>query len=435
MDTNDRLRPHNTFLRVFPSRNLMLLLFPLTVTFLLGKLVVAPFLFTNHGLSVCLSIIAVALLPVPSLLLIIPRFHLSRRRICIIFSIALHAVLLIVCAEAFLSERSARSASFAEFLAILFNVAVAVTVVLYSSYHFTLPFSLGSLTVSALVVIITPSLIVTAPNILLLLFLLTLLLAGYLVGILLFFRMNNKRSFPSYAFCSDRNQFLQNEKMAGLATLISGFTHDINNPLTYLYGNLQFLQEDIAGLTSLTEATTRSSTDRAEIDNLTNDAKDILKDYEAGFSQLKAIVENLKLLYKDGGNFYTNCDLTALLKLAIGLLKKKLPEHIVIKSTINDQFSKACFPSDFMYIYKKIIEYAVQTVNGEGTITVTGKADAASYCCALRFPANNPNGKKGTTGTDLTVCKEIAAKYRASLKFQHEEHGTAAIYLTIPRDE
>jgi len=88
-----------------------------------------------------------------------------------------------------------------------------------------------------------------------------------------------------------------------------------------------------------------------------------------------------------------------------------------------------------MYIFKTIIEYAVDEANGEGVITASAKADATSYCCALCFPANDPDGKKGTTDTDLTVCREIAATYRASLTIQHEEHGTAVMCLTIPRDE
>ncbi len=417
---------HNSFFRLVPSRAFIPGFAALPVAVFLGKIIIAPFLFTHYGLSVCLSIIAVALLITPSLLVIIRRFHISRGMICTFFSIAFHAALLITGSEIFVVESPAQSTSFVAFLPILFNLVIAITVVLYASYYFTRLFSLGSLILSILFILFTTTIEKTDLTIFLMLFLSTLLCAVFLLGKLLVF---------SGRFGNNREQFFQDVKMAGLAALISGFTHDINNPLTYLSGNLQFLQEDIAALTSLTEAATRNSTNQAEISHVTNDAKDILKDYKAGFLQLKAIVENLKLLYKDEGNFYTNCDLTALLKLAIGLLKKKLPEHIVIKSTIDDQFSKECLPSDFMYIYKKIIEYAVQMVNGEGTITVTGKADAASYCCALRFPANDPNGKKGTTGTDLTVCKEIAAKYRASLTIQHEEHGTAAMYLTIPRDE
>jgi len=399
----------------------------------LGKIIIAPFLFTNYGLSVCLSIIAAAVLFIPSLLLIIPRFHISHGKICTFFSIALHATLLIAGSETFFVERSAQSTSFIVFLPILFNLVLAIIVVLYASYHFTRVFSLGPLILSILFVLFAPSIENTDLAILLLLFLSTLLFTVYLLGRLLFF-FRNKR-FSSDRFGNNREQLLQNVKMAELAALISGFTHEINNPLTYLLGNLQFLQEDISTLTSLTKTAAQDTTKQEEIIRLTNDVKDILKDYEAGFSQLKAIIKNLKLVYRQGGKFFTSCDLAPLLQLAIDLLKKKLPEQITIRSTIDDQFSKECFPSDFMYIFKTIIEYAVDEANGEGVITASAKADATSYCCALCFPANDPDGKKGTTDTDLTVCREIAATYRASLTIQHEEHGTAVMCLTIPRDE
>ncbi|MEM9770655.1 MAG: histidine kinase dimerization/phospho-acceptor domain-containing protein, partial [Cyanobacteria bacterium P01_D01_bin.73] len=46
-------------------------------------------------------------------------------------------------------------------------------------------------------------------------------------------------------------QLIQTEKMASLGQLVAGVAHEINNPISFIYGNLEHLREYVSGLSQL----------------------------------------------------------------------------------------------------------------------------------------------------------------------------------------
>ncbi|MEH2160224.1 MAG: response regulator [Nostoc sp.] len=49
-------------------------------------------------------------------------------------------------------------------------------------------------------------------------------------------------------------QQIQNEKMVGLGQLVAGLAHEINNPISFIYGNLQYAGQYVQDLVNLIEA-------------------------------------------------------------------------------------------------------------------------------------------------------------------------------------
>ncbi|MEO1619657.1 MAG: MASE3 domain-containing protein [Cyanobacteria bacterium J06632_3] len=48
-------------------------------------------------------------------------------------------------------------------------------------------------------------------------------------------------------------QLIQSEKMSGLGQMVSGIAHEINNPVNFIHGNLQYLRESIRDLLGLSQ--------------------------------------------------------------------------------------------------------------------------------------------------------------------------------------
>lgn len=78
-----------------------------------------------------------------------------------------------------------------------------------------------------------------------------------------------------------KNKLFEQDKIASVGLLSSGIMHEINNPLSFVQGNVEYLMEEFDNYSNL---------DQEEL----NDLKDALSDINTGVTQIKKIAEGLK---------------------------------------------------------------------------------------------------------------------------------------------
>ena len=103
-----------------------------------------------------------------------------------------------------------------------------------------------------------------------------------------------------------QTQIVQNAKMASLGQLAAGVAHELNNPVGFIYGNIDILQSTMAGFIRLMEFYDRSSLPGAiaaeadaikkQIDYETtlSDLESIMTDCREGAERIRDIVKNLR---------------------------------------------------------------------------------------------------------------------------------------------
>ncbi|MGF1674169.1 MAG: response regulator [Rivularia sp. (in: cyanobacteria)] len=95
-------------------------------------------------------------------------------------------------------------------------------------------------------------------------------------------------------------QQIQNEKMFALGHLVAGIAHEVNNPVSFIYGNLEYAREYIENLVSLVEAyqqeyphsTTkiREIEQEIDLDFLKNDLPSLMGAMYRGAERIRSIV-------------------------------------------------------------------------------------------------------------------------------------------------
>ncbi len=112
---------------------------------------------------------------------------------------------------------------------------------------------------------------------------------------------------------SERKRFIakmaEMDRFVAMGTLAAGVGHEINNPLSYVIGNIIFAQEGVARLKALRARCTAAQRVRedpeqdatlAEVQGVLSDLDEVLADAAEGASRMRDIVKDLRRL--SGGN-------------------------------------------------------------------------------------------------------------------------------------
>jgi signal transduction histidine kinase len=99
-------------------------------------------------------------------------------------------------------------------------------------------------------------------------------------------------------------QLIQTEKMSSLGQMIAGIAHEINNPVNFIYGNIDYSQKYSQDLIRLIDLYRRQypnppqiiaeEIDNIDVDFLNQDFTKLLQSMQVGAGRIKTIVESLR---------------------------------------------------------------------------------------------------------------------------------------------
>ncbi|MBW4440479.1 MAG: hypothetical protein KME10_04435 [Plectolyngbya sp. WJT66-NPBG17] len=102
-----------------------------------------------------------------------------------------------------------------------------------------------------------------------------------------------------------QTQLIQSEKMSSLGQLVAGVAHEINNPVSFIYGNLAHASEYTSDLIALlklyqlhnplSDVTIQDKAEEIDLDFLIEDLPKLLVSMKVGADRIKEIVASLKI--------------------------------------------------------------------------------------------------------------------------------------------
>ncbi|MGC1248980.1 MAG: AAA family ATPase [Spirulinaceae cyanobacterium] len=179
-----------------------------------------------------------------------------------------------------------------------------------------------------------------------------------------------------------QSQLVQSEKMSSLGQMIAGIAHEINNPVSFIYGNIEYAREYIQDLLDLINTyqeehpqpspKIQEVRETIDLDFLVQDLQKLLKSMKVGAERIRNIVISLKnfsrldRLKKSPVNLHEGLDNTILILQHRLRGKGEKPSIKLIKN-----YGKlpliTCYGSQLNQVFMNLLANAIDALEGKGS--------------------------------------------------------------------
>jgi urea ABC transporter urea binding protein len=270
-------------------------------------------------------------------------------------------------------------------------------------------------------------------------------------------------------------QLVQTEKMSSLGQLVAGIAHEINNPVNFIYGNIDYAKQyalDLINLIALYQSDYPEPTaqiseeiEAIELDFLLADLPKTFDSMKIGAERIREIVLSLRNFSRldeaemKQANIHEGIDST--LMLLANRLKAK-PEHATIEviKEYGDLPLVECYPGQLNQVFMNILTNAIDAIEDlivatqdrqtNYAITIQTSAQLEHNAIEIRLKDNGPGMPKAIcdsifdpfyttkplgkgTGLGLSISYQIIVdKHRGSLRCDSSEGIGTEFTIVIP---
>ncbi|MEM7553375.1 MAG: ATP-binding protein [Cyanobacteria bacterium P01_A01_bin.84] len=177
-----------------------------------------------------------------------------------------------------------------------------------------------------------------------------------------------------------QTQLIQAEKMSSLGQMVAGIAHEINNPVSFIDGNIDHLQTYTNNLLEILQkyqqeyknppSYIQETIEDLELDYLQEDLPKIINSIEVGTKRISAIVKSLRNFSRLDEAEYKAVDLHEGIESTLMILNHKFKKQKNVIEIIRDYGNLPlveCYPSQMNQVFMNLIGNAIDALEERGT--------------------------------------------------------------------
>jgi signal transduction histidine kinase len=259
-------------------------------------------------------------------------------------------------------------------------------------------------------------------------------------------------------------QLIHQEKMSSLGRLVAGIAHELNNPINFVYGNVDFLgryMEDLLELVALYEqgaqhlpaqlsAAIEARKSSIELEYLIEDSRKLIRSIRSGAERTASIVRDLKAFSRTTTGPMRETDVVAGIETTLNLLAPLLKNRITVEKRFAEPHPRiTCHPGHVNQVVMNILTNAAQAIDGDGTITVsvamsaandaveiaiadTGRGVAADIKEKIFDPFFTTKDVGEGSGLGLAISESIVRAHGGTIRCDSPPGAGATFTVTLP---
>lgn len=254
-----------------------------------------------------------------------------------------------------------------------------------------------------------------------------------------------------------QHQLIHSEKMASLGRLVAGVAHELNNPISFVYGNaiaLKRYEERFSRYLAAIHGGAppeKCSALREElrIDRMLSDLPSLIDGTLEGAERTRDIVDALKRFSVKDRDERQECDLSEIVERAVSWIQKGIASHFSVHLLFAEALCTLGSPGQLLQVVMNLVQNAADATEGvhERSLEISGRAEGQD--AVIEFHDNGPGIPAGNlgklfepffttkavgrgTGLGLAISYGIVERHGGTLTAQNHPGGGGLFCLRLP---
>jgi len=257
-----------------------------------------------------------------------------------------------------------------------------------------------------------------------------------------------------------QQQLVSAEKMASLGRLVAGVAHELNNPISFVYGNVHALaryRERLERYLAAVDASDlpdelRQLRDELRVPKMLDDIAPLLEGTLQGAERVRDLVQDLRSFSSGQSGEHTCFDLVHVVETAVHWVTKGARRDLHVDTNTPPRLEVRGHPGQLQQVLMNLVQNAVDAVRdverpsievsvdgGAGTATVlvrdTGPGIAEGDLVRVFDPFFTTKPVGQGTGLGLSISYGIVNEHGGGLVAGNHPEGGAVFTLTLPAED
>lgn len=254
-----------------------------------------------------------------------------------------------------------------------------------------------------------------------------------------------------------QERLIQSEKMASLGRLVAGVAHELNNPISFVYGNMHALQRYTDRLSQYFDAINegqsreelREMRQQLRLDKLIRDLNSLVDGTMEGADRVKEIVNDLRQFSSTQESEKTEFDLAHVIRTALHWIIKESKHSIHVEEQIPDDLIALGHSGQIHQVVVNLIQNAVDAMQDSALKVLELRAELKGDLIEFRVLDTGPGVSEENlsrlfdpffttkpvgqgTGLGLSISYGIVSEHGGDLLIRNREQGGVEALLILP---